>query len=373
MSVVALVVGTEAYVLSNVLTDAFPLIPPPIWIFAMLTLATFANWRGTKIAGALQDVITYSVITSIVVFSVIGLSHAHWSVPTFTHPGSLATVASMVGFAIFLFVGFEWVTPLAEEVKEPRSIPYGMFIALGLLVVCYSLISTAMFAGDHSALFGAPSRNPIPHVTFAKSILGNAGRIVMIVTSLCMSLTTFNAGLLSVSRFIYASAREHVLPKKLEHVSRTLTPVNAIVTVYVLALAVSMFVCVTHQYIILVNVAAATESLIYAFAAACVFMLRRKEASTARPYRMWGGLWLPAVTAILFLSVGIGVFFTDTGFNYWGAGVILAAVAAAWFLYIHFIVAPRKARIKAEQAAKRQSRRPVKPKVEEPKDEVPVD
>ena len=364
MSVVALVVGTEAFVLSHVLADAFPKIPPPWWIFLMLTVATAANLRSLKIAGALQDIITYSVIASIVTVSVLVLNHAHWSVPTFTHPGSPANVMGMVGFAIFLFVGFEWVTPLAEEVKEPRSIPYGMFIALGLLVVCYSLISTAMFAdlGLKATLFGTASdRNPIPHIVFAGSALGVAGRVAMIVTSLCMSLTTFNAGLLSVSRFIYASAREHVLPKKLERMSSRLTPVNAIIAVYVLALAVSMFVCFTKQYVILLNVAASTESLIYAFAAACVFMLRRKEASTDRPYRMWGGLWMPALTSVLFLAVGIGVFFTAPGFEYWGAGAILAAVAGAWLLYVHFIVAPRKARIKAEQAAKRQSRRPVRP------------
>ena len=369
MSVVALVVGTEAFVLSSVLSDACPKIPPPAWIFLMLTVATVANLRGARIAGALQDIITYSVIASIVIFSLLGLNHAHWQVPSFTHPGPIGNVASMVGIAIFLFVGFEWVTPLAEEVKEPTSIPYGMFIALGLLVVCYSLISTAMFAGPShgEGLFGSPSsRNPIPHITFASSFLGTAGRIGMIITSLCMSLTTFNAGLLSVSRFIWASAREHVLPKKLEHMSKRLTPTYAIVTVYFLALAVSMFVFVTHKYVLLVNMAAATESLIYAFAAACVFVLRRKEASTTRPYRMWGGLWLPAVTCALFLAVGIGVFFTQPGFDYWGAGAILAVVAVAWFLYIHFVVTPRKERIKAEQAAKRQSRRPVKPKADEP-------
>jgi amino acid transporter len=363
MSVVALVVGTEAYVLSAVLHEAVPAIAPPVWIFLMLTLATAANLRGLKVAGALQDIITYSVIASITVISVIALNHAHWHIPTFTHPGPIGKVASMVGVAIFLFVGFEWVTPLAEEVREPKSIPYGMFIALGLLVAGYSLISTAMFSAPGLNLLGSPNeRQPIPHIIFAGAVLGPIGRIAMIVTSLCMSLTTFNAGLISVSRFIYASAREHVLPKQLERVSiKFSTPIAAIVTVYVLALAVSMFVYCTRQYVILLNVAAATEALIYAFAAACVFMLRRKEAATQRPYRMWGGLWLPAATAVLFFAVGIGVFFTETTFEYWGAGILLAVVAAAWALYVHFVVAPRKERIKAEQAAKRQSRRPARP------------
>lgn len=371
MSVVALVVGAEAYVLSYVLNAAVPAIAPPYWIFLMLTLATAANLRGLRVAGTLQDVITYSVVASIFTLSVLALSHAHWRIPTLTHPGNIAGVGNMIGVAIFLFVGFEWVTPLAEEVREPKSIPNGMFIALGLLVVAYSLVATAMFAGtpalgghgvDGLFYLKDGDRNPTPHILFAQSALGVAGRIAMIVTSLCMSLTTFNAGLISVSRFIYASAREHVLPKVLERISpRFSVPVGAIVAVYVLALIVSLFVYFTKQYVILLNIAAATESFVYAFAAACVFMLRRKETATERPYRMWGGIWLPAVTAVLFLAVGVAVFFTDTGFEYWGAGVVIAAVAAGWWLYVHFVAAPRKERIRAEQAAKRQSRRPTRP------------
>ena len=54
MSVVTLVVGTEAYVLSHVLNAALPAISPPWWIFLMLTLATAINFRGLKIAGAFQ-------------------------------------------------------------------------------------------------------------------------------------------------------------------------------------------------------------------------------------------------------------------------------------------------------------------------------
>jgi len=364
MSVVSLVVGTEAYVLSYVLNAAFHAIPPPVWIFLMLTLATAANFRGLKVAGALQDIITYAVIASILMLSICSLSKAHFHVPGLLHPGSIGTVANMVGFAVFLFVGFEWVTPLAEEVKDVRAIPTGMFIALGILVVAYSLISTAMFANPayRGALYGSAAlRNPIPHLTFALLSLGIPGRIVMIVTSLCMSLTTFNAGLITVSRFLYASARENILPKQLEKVSvKYSTPYTAVFTVYAIALVVSFVVYFTKKYVILVNLAAVTESIIYALAASCVIALKIKEPKTARPYKMWGGYVLPAVTVLLFLGVGVGVIFTANDINYWGAGVLLALCAGGWWVYVQFFAMPKKERIKAEQAAKRQSRRPPK-------------
>ena len=119
MSVVTLVVGTEAYVLSHVLNAAFPRISPPVWIVLMLTLATWINFRGLKVAGTFQDVITYSVVASIVVMSVLALAHVHFQVPQPTHTGGIGPVFQAVGVAIFLFVGFEWVTPLADEVRTP--------------------------------------------------------------------------------------------------------------------------------------------------------------------------------------------------------------------------------------------------------------
>jgi amino acid transporter len=366
MSVVTLVVGTEAYVLSHVLTDAVPAIAAPYWIFLMLTLATIVNFRGIKVAGTFQDVITYSVVVSIVTMSVLALAHAHFHVPQPLHTGGAGQVFQAVGVAIFLFVGFEWVTPLADEVKSTNAIPVGMFIALAMLVLVYGLIATAMFSvfsgSGKDVLFGTlATRQPIPHLLFAKAVFGPTGRWWMVITSIFMSLTTFNAGLISVSRFIYGMARDNVLPKSLANISvRFNTPDRAVFLVYVIALAVSAIVYVTQRFVLLVNLAAAAESFIYAFAAACVVILRVKEQNSDRPYRMWGGKALPAITAVLFAVIGVGVF-AQPGVEYWGAGVLLAAVVVAWWCYIHFVALPKLQKMRAEAAAKRSSRRPSRP------------
>jgi amino acid transporter len=365
MSVVTLVVGAEAYVLSHVLANAIPAVSPPVWIFLMLTLATVVNFRGLKVAGAFQDTLTYSVVLSIVVMSIVALSRAHFQAPAPLDVGGPGPIFQAVGVAIFLFVGFEWVTPLADEVNEPKAIPLGMFIALGVLVAAYALISTAMFAQYHgltrSALFGTlDAREPIPHIVFASAAIGPAGRWWMIATSLCMSVTTFNAGLMGVSRFIYGMARDSVLPKPLADIStRFATPYRAVFVVYAIALVVSFAVYFTQKFVILVNLAAAAESFIYAFAAASVVALRIKDKGRERPFRMAGGIALPAVTGLLFVAIAIGVF-AQPGLEYWGAGAILALIALGWWAYIHFHVLPKLAKQRAEAAAKRVSRRPAK-------------
>ncbi len=373
MSVVTLVVGTEAYVLSHVLSDALPAVKPPVWIFLMLTLATGFNFCGLKIAGTFQNVLTYSVVASIAVLSVLALSHAHFQVPQPLHTGGVGPLFQAVGVAIFLFVGFEWVTPLADEVKSPSAIPTGMFLAVGLLVLAYALVATAMFSGlmPRSLLLLDPAggRQPIPHVEFARLVLGPAGRWVMIGTSLCMSLTTFNAGLMGVSRFIYGMARDQVLPQKLSSISRRFsTPDRAVFLVYAVALAVSALVYWSQRFVLLVNLAAATEAFIYALAAAAVIALRLKDADRARPFRMSGGLWLPGLTALVFVAMGVGVF-TQPGAEAWGAGLLLVALVLAWGGYVRFFALPRLLKIRAAAAVRPSRRPPRRPAAGEPKDE----
>lgn len=362
MSGVTLVVGTEAYVLSHVLSAALPSVTPPWWIFLMLTLATAFNYGGLKIAGTFQNVVTFSVVASIVILSILALAHAHFVVPQPLHTGGVGPVFQAVGVAIFLFVGFEWVTPLADEVKSARAIPIGMFVAVGLLALVYALLTTAMFAalpsGGRTALFGtSANRVAIPHLVFALSALGPVGRWCMIGTSLCMSLTTFNAGLMGISRFLYGMARDQVLPKGLANVSqRFSTPDRAVFLVYVIALLVSALVYWTQRFVLLVNLAAGTEAFIYAFAAACVIALRLKDKGRERPFRMAGGLLLPGLTALLFVAMGIGVF-VQPGIEFWGAGLLLLGLAGAWWLYVQFFALPRLTKLRAE-AASRSSRRP---------------
>lgn len=361
MSVVTLVVGTEAYVLSHVLSEALPVVKPPVWIFLMLTLATAVNFRGLKIAGTLQNVLTYSVVVSIVMMSVLALAHAHFQVPAPTRTGGIGPLFSAVGVAVFLFVGFEWVTPLADEVQSPRAIPTGMFLAVGLLAAVYALTATAMFTSivPRSLLLLSPlgGREPIPHVVFARAVLGPIGGWVMIGTSLCMSLTTFNAGLMGVSRFLYGMARDKVLPSGLSSLSvRFSTPDRAVLVVYAAALAVSALVYWSQKFVLLVNLAAATEAFIYALAAAAVIALRLKDPLRPRPFQMRGGLWLPGLTVLVFTALGIGVF-AQPAAEAWGAGLLLLLLVAGWGGYIHFLALPRLVKLRAEAAA-RPSRRP---------------
>ncbi|MHB9144213.1 MAG: APC family permease [Symbiobacteriia bacterium] len=348
MLVITMVVGTETYVLGHVLNFAMPAVSPIFWVVIMLVVATAMNLRGVNIAGMFQDFFTYGLIAALLVFSVLAFSRTGFHVTAPLATNGAGGLFNAVAVGVFLFVGFEWVTPLAEEVTHDSLIPKGMFWAVGILAVVYGLFTTAMTATVPAALRQTLLASPVPHLIFAQAVLGKTGVWWLTLTSLAASITTFNAGLITISRFMYASAREAVLPKWFSQVNlRFATPQNAIVTLFAVALVVSGAVYFSGRYLTLVLMGSAMESLIYAAGAIAVLVLRRRYPDQARPFRIAGGPVIPIVTALVFAVLALGVMLQ----NYW-VPVLLAATALVIYLYVVSVVP----RLKARQAAERQTR-----------------
>jgi amino acid transporter len=358
MLVVLGVVGAESFVLSQTLSYAFPAVAPVIWITVMLVLVAAINIRGIKLAGNFQDVITYGLIISMLVLSIWGLKQADFHLTTPLAMGGAANFFQAVAVGIFLFVGFEWVTPLAEEVTDSKIISHGMFIAVGIVCIVYALFTVAMTANIPMA---ALARSPIPQVIFAQKILGGVGLVWIVLISLAASITTFNAGLLSVSRFFYAAAREHALPPIFSRISlRYMTPWVAILAVFAFAYTVSMAILYTGRYLLLVNMAAAAECIIYVLCAAAVLVLRKKMADTPRAFKVPWGSTIPVLTILIFSVLAVIVIATDYVMAIWMAfGLVVIG------LYSIYVVPKIKAKYKPQRVRRRREHHPAP--LEEPR------
>lgn len=350
MSVVIVgVVGAESYVLSRVLGEVFPAVPPYAWVVLLLFTAAAMNVRGVKIAGTFQDVLTYGLLVSLAVFSYFALRQVDFQLHAPLAPGGAAGLLNAVALGIFLFVGFEWVTPLAEEVTHTKLISRGMMLALGLLSVVYAVFTVSMTAVVPKEVLAASAA---PHMVFARAVLGGPGEAWMVVFSLAATVTTFNAGLISVSRFMYASAREHVLPAVFSRMSmRYFTPWVAIVTLLGVGLAVAGVTLLTHRYLVLVEMAAAMECIVYVLAGLAVISLRRKMPEHPRPYRIKGGMIIPALTVAVFAVLAVSVLVTD-----WWVLLDLALAFAVCLVYVNTAVPYLRRKYEARKPAAR--RRP---------------
>ncbi len=350
------VVGTEAYVFAQVVKQVLPTVPPFLWALIMIGSVVFMNIRGVKIAGRFQDTITYGLIISLLIFAFLALIKNGFAVTQPLTVSSAGGLLNAVAVGVFLFIGFEWVTPLAEEVTQVKLVSKGMLIAIGILSIVYGVFTVAMTSTVPKAqLVGSP----VPHIIFARKLLGSTGLIWMVILSFSASITTFNAGALGASRLIYATAREHALPAILNRLSvKHFTPWTAVTAVGVICLAVAAIVFATGHYLTLVDVGAGIVSLVYALAGLSTFRLRRKMADAERPFKIKGGALIPLATFVVFLLLMVVVLSQDT----WAAiyiviGLIISAA------YVRWVVPKLKQK---HQATKRgPSRRPRPAQIEE--------
>ncbi len=349
MLVIMGVVGAESFILAKVLNHAIPSVDPLIWIVVMLVSVTLMNIRGIKIAGTFQDVITYGLMASIALMSFWGLKNIDFQLPAPFVTGGAGGLFSAVAVGVFLFVGFEWVTPLAEEVTESRLIARGMFLAVGILSVIYSLFTVVMAANVPREVLVS---SPVPQLVFAERVLGGAGVAWAVVISLAASITTFNAGLISVSRFFYATARENALPAVFSKIStRYLTPWVSILAVFLVGLTLSVIILYTGKYLVLVNMAAAAESVVYALAGVSVLVLRKKMKEKVRAFTVPWGPVIPVVTTAVFALLAVGVFAND-----YLAAVLMGAGFGVIWLYVNHVVPVLKERARASRASRRRPR-----------------
>jgi amino acid transporter len=364
-------VGAESYLLSSVLYKAFPMVNPMVdkffWMVFFILFVGYINFRGVYITGLVQDILTYVMLTFLILVSIYTFVKIGVDIkPAFASPKfTFSNVITAAAVGVFLYVGYEWVTPLAEETTDYRMIGKGMLIAIVLLMITYSMFTVAMWVGltPEQRLSGTP----IPHILFGQNLFGTPGIIFFMLMSILASVTSFNSGLLNTSRFAYAMGRDNVLPKAFSKLHPDYaTPWFAILGLMIFALVINVFILVTGKYLFIIVMAAALECFIYVVMAICVIRLRRKLPDNPRDFKIPLGYVIPIITIVVFSALLLGIFVDVSKdyagnilfHNYWVA-VVMAGFFVLCTLYTLLIVPIFKKKA-AERAATRVRRRPGK-------------
>lgn len=319
------------------------------YVGALIAIATWLNLKGIKLAGAAEKVVTTLVVLITAAVGVLAILHP--SEGSHGPVGGGSPLQALV-LGIFLFTAFEWVTTSAEEVVQPKIIPRAMLIALLVLVVCQTLFTVGM-----GLTLGADDRaSAYPQLIMAKNALGDVGMLVMLGVTALTAVNTFNGGFVTLSRFVYAIAREGKLPRPLTRLNDRAVPVVPVVLLGVLSLVFAVAVALTGTWEMVVSVCAALEMMIYAAASFVVWRLRRTEAGRVRGFRLIAGRPLAMAFTVLFglLALAAGV---TVGPNISPAPLVLLAIVVTVVCLYVFRYVPRLERREAEELAARRAAR----------------
>jgi len=351
MTAIVLVIAADAFIIGEAMAYAFGngRVLAVVYVALLLVLATILNLRGIKLAGSLEKIVTSIVVLASIGIGITAIVKRGPTPPKLIGGGS-PLQALILG--IFLYTAFEWVTTNSEEVVKPKIIPRAMFIAIFVLAVSQSIFAVAM--GLNLGIDGRASA--YPQLLVAEQTMGNVGMLLMLAVTALTAVNTFNGGFVTLSRFMYAVAREGKLPRSLTTLNDRAVPVVPVILLGVSSLVLAVVVAITGAWTMIVSMCAALEMMIYATAAFVVFRLRKRQAEVDRPFKLLGGR--PVAIAIMILFGFLAVVSSTTVGKETSATplITLAVIAGIVALYV-FLYVPRLEKREAEELAARRAAR----------------
>jgi amino acid transporter len=193
------------------------------WVgVALVIILAIVNMLGVRPYASVEIVMTAIMWGTLIIFGLVGLfSEKVSSITGFFGESFVGTdltaILTMVGLALFLFVGVEYVTPLASEMREPaRTVPKAMYIGVTAVALAMFLYGAAVTRqvenvdlGDGTFILDTPLAIP----AFAQEVMGDFGQAWLGVAVLLASAATLNTVLAGVSRIFYGMAKDGSLPK----------------------------------------------------------------------------------------------------------------------------------------------------------------
>lgn len=203
---------------------------PALLINALLTLVVYVGIKESKNFNNLLVILKLAVIALIIIVGIAYINADNWQpinkdgVQSFM-PNGFSGVMAAVSGVFFAYVGFDALSVLSEETKNPqKNLPRGMIISLVMSTFIYIVLTLILTGivdyrkfdsiGDPLAFVFAPENGNIPWMEFVVSVTA--------IVSITSVLLVFQMG---QPRIWYAMGRDGLLPKKFTDVhSKYKTP-----------------------------------------------------------------------------------------------------------------------------------------------------
>jgi amino acid transporter len=248
---------------------------------AILAIVTIINVIGIKYGAGLNLILTLVRMAPLLAFIVIGFSKINTNNFQPLAPYGFGSIGLAIAFGFWMFVGFESLVLVSEEVKQPEKVIMKSAIATVVIVsAIYILLISAFIGAVNWEGLGIAEKDwkslgtlssPLADVSRALGVMGLAE--VMVLGAVIASAGCFSDWVLLQGRVAYALSRENRLWKPLAYVHpRFGTPSNALIFSSILT-AIIMILIPSFPNVILISMI--TEFIPYGISALSFAVLRR--------------------------------------------------------------------------------------------------
>jgi amino acid transporter len=252
------------------------------WALTVVIGCTLWNLRGAKAVG--EGSVAMFVVLLAPFAVLVGVALWRWhgiGSGAMLHPVTNADMGGAVSVALWNYMGWDNASTVAQEVDEPqKNYPRAMLGATGLVALTYILPLTAVgLAG-----LAADQLSTGAWVDAARTIVGPALGLAVVVGGMINGAGMFNPLMMSYTRVPYAMAEDGLLPRVVTLKTRNGVPwVSVLLCAFIWALALKM----SFERLISIDLVLYGASLLLEFVALVV--LRVREPQMVRPFRVPGG------------------------------------------------------------------------------------
>ena len=310
---VALVAGyvTQMIPMSEVAVHALKI--------GMILIFTVINLMGLKEVGRVSTILSILIVLAFALVTVVGLLNWQTNPMDPIMPEGYSIVDGIGGgicICVWMYCGYECISNMAGEVKNPQVIPKGLMIAMPLVALTYVLPTLAGLASlpegswENWTTDGGFSGDTIGYATVLTANLGQAWGYIFLVIAIVSQCAIFNTYLASGSRGFFVLADDNLCPKFLVKVSRK----RGVPYVGILSLSVVTLILAQSDFTTLVSAEVVFMLALYMILPLSVIKLRKtipvEERKARGLYVMRGGkaglvfyAGAPIVIAIIALLV----------------------------------------------------------------------
>ena len=310
---------------------------------AAIIITTLINCAAVSVSGGVASVLTGMKIVLLlgVGFGAFFYSSGDWGHLTMANSGGLCegvpiTTGGIAGFAaamigaLWAYDGWNNITFLAGEVKNPgRNLPLALIGGGFVVMALYLFVNLSYFhVLTPTQIASVPASSSVA-AEVVRRLLGAVAVTLMAAAMMTSSFGALHASILATARIPYALAKDGLILKSLAHVSpRTHVPIRALVVQCFWACVVAL----SGEYDTLTDYAIFALTLFYALVAGSIFIYRRREPNTERPYRTWGYPVVPILFLIVSVALIIQTIMNTPRQSAIGLGLILVGVPVYWII-----------------------------------------
>ncbi len=227
-SIPSIIANVSAYVIVNLLAASveiamcgmvvneifLPHIPAPVISIFFLLALLIINYHGVDIFSKIQNIVVALLLLSILAMGIIsslklgtGTVITHQTAPAITGLGGYVSLSAM---AFWLFIGIEFVIAVAKDLKNPkRDVLLAMILGISILFILQSILGNGM---TNYVTLKELSSSSMPHMVFARKLLGNAGAMWMGIITILAGISTSNTVLGGIPNVLAGMAESDLLP-----------------------------------------------------------------------------------------------------------------------------------------------------------------